>query len=217
MTDSQVPTTEARRPRWALWNFDTAEWDEVPPANAPGEWNGGHNYGEARATLREAIEAIEPIGLPDAQLIQRDAVLALFEGVPASPLEAQLATVVESLQTLIGRHVFTHTPASCDRCAALAVLSDLPATSEQYAARLRAKERERLRNGLTYLWENGEEVGWRGPFCVRHHAPAMECDCEGEDLEYEPDHPPSSTRYCGFQWLLRDAVLALLSEVPDHD
>jgi hypothetical protein len=31
-------------PRWALWDYDGQKWDEVPAANAPGKWLGGHNY-----------------------------------------------------------------------------------------------------------------------------------------------------------------------------
>jgi hypothetical protein len=43
-------------PRWALWDFEGQCWDEVPEENAPGEWLGGHNYGEGDE-YKEATDA----------------------------------------------------------------------------------------------------------------------------------------------------------------
>ncbi len=50
MTDirprSAVPSHIHPVPRWALWNFVTENWDELRQANTPGEWFGGHAYGD---------------------------------------------------------------------------------------------------------------------------------------------------------------------------
>jgi hypothetical protein len=81
------------------------------------------------------------------------------------------------------------------------------------------QERERLRDGLTYLWENGQEVGWLGPFCAEHHKATAECGCDTDDpdFQYEPTPPSDSTYYVGHQWLLRSAVLALFSSEAPKD
>jgi hypothetical protein len=50
--------TAEQTARWALWNYETEEWDEVPAENAPGEWNGGHRYGAALS----AVERTWPDG-----------------------------------------------------------------------------------------------------------------------------------------------------------
>lgn len=59
MTPEQLDTLAAdmansTAPRWAIWNYETGQWNQLRPEVAPGDWLSGHDYGPLARRANDA-------------------------------------------------------------------------------------------------------------------------------------------------------------------